>query len=114
MRYSDEMWEELWERTLGQLERHRIAMATLRREFPADPLGRRIVPELARRWRGTARLHLWLHAVHAVFWIRISFDIPTTAGTPWRLANTMALVSLLIVFGCAGFRRYLLPLERLL
>jgi hypothetical protein len=52
--------------------------------------------------------------VHAVFWIRISFDIPTTAGTPWRLANTMAVFSLLVVLGCVAFRRYLHPLERLL
>ena len=114
MRYSDEMWEELWERTLGQLERHRIAMATLRREFPDDPLGRRIVPELARRWRGTAKLHLWLHLIHALFWARISFDIPPTAGIPWQLANSMALISVAVVLFCVGFRRYLYPLERLL
>ena len=113
MRYSDEMWEELWERTLGQVERHRIAMATLRREFPDDPLGRRIVPELAYRWRGTARLHLWLHALHALFWGRISFDIPATAVTEWRLANTMTLISVVVVLGCISFRRYLEPLERL-
>ena len=113
MRYDDHTWEELWERTLGQLERHRIAMALLRREFPDDPLGRRILPELARRWRMTARVHLWLHAVHAVFWARISFDIPPTAGTPWRLANTMSLSSLAVVLGCIAFRRYLHPIERL-
>lgn len=113
MRYDDRMWEELWERTLGQLERHRIAMATLRREFPPDPLGRRIVPELAYRWRGTAKVHLWIHTIHAVFWGRISFDIPATAGTPWVLANTMALISLVIVLSCIAFRRYLFPLARL-
>lgn len=113
MRYDDRMWEELWERTLGQLERHRIAMATLRREFPPDPLGRRIVPELAHRWRGTAKVHLWVHATLAIFWGRISFDIPPTAGTPWALANTMSLLSITIALGCVAFRRYLFPLARL-
>ncbi|MFP4310805.1 MAG: hypothetical protein ACLFS9_02335 [Nitriliruptoraceae bacterium] len=113
MRWDDRMWEELWERTLGQPERHRLAMATLRREFPDDPLGRRVVPELARRWRSTARLHLWLHTVLGLFWLRVSFDIPTVSGTPWRLANALALTSLAIALGCSALRRYLHPLERL-
>jgi len=114
VRWDDRMWEELWERTLGQPERHRLAMATLRREFPGDPLGRRVVPELARRWRGTTKVHLWLHAILGLFWLRVSFDIPTVSGTPWYLANTLSLVSLTIAVGCWLFRRYLHPLERLL
>lgn len=113
MRWDDRMWEELRERTLGHAERHRLAMATLGREFPGEAFGRRIVPELTRRWRGTAKVHLWLHLILGLFWLRVSFDIPPISGTPWCLANTMSMLSLAIAGGCVFFRRYLHPLERL-
>ena len=110
MRFTDREWEELWERTLGQIERHRLAMSLLRREGPDDVLGRRVVPELARRWRLTALFHIVGHALHAMFWWLISLGFSPLDGTSWQLANGMTLMSLAVIAFCIGFRRYLRPI----
>ena len=109
MRFDDRDWEELWERTLGHIERHRLAMALLRREVPEDVLGRRVVPELARRWRLTAMLHIIGHTLHGTFWLLISLALSPLDGTSWQLANGMTLMSLSVIAFCIAFRRYLRP-----
>ncbi len=113
MRFDDREWEELWERTLGQIERHRLAMSLLRREVPDDILGRRVVPELARRWRLSAMLHIIGHTLHATFWFLISLSLSPLSGTSWQLANGMTLMSLAVIAFCIGFRRYLHPVAAL-
>ncbi len=109
MRFNDREWEELWERTLGQIDRHRLAMSLLRREVPDDVLGRRVVPELARRWRWTALLHIVGHTLHAMFWWMISLDLSPLSSPSWQLANAMTLMSLSVIVFCVAFRRYLRP-----
>jgi hypothetical protein len=113
MRYDDETWEELWERTLGHVDRHRFAVSVMRREVPDDPLGRRVVPELARRWRRTARNHLIGHVLWVLFWGSIAQAASPVQGEAWTVANGMAIFSTLVIAMLMGLRRYLEPVSRL-
>lgn len=112
MRFDDRTWDELWERTLDRIERHRIARATLRREVPEDRLGRRLVPELARRWRRKARNQALFHLVWVLFWGSIMLAADGSATPAWTVSRMMAIFSALVIAGCLEFRRYLFPVTR--
>lgn len=103
--WDDEMWEELWERTLGQVDRHRFALAVARREVPDDALARRVVPELARRWRTQCLVYTAVWGTFAWFWLMVGLaeiDVRGEAVTalPWLCAAIGAVITL----GSLAFR----------
>lgn len=88
--WTDEMWDEMWERTLSQVQRHRLAVAVLRLEIPPDVLGRRIVPELARRWRRSCVAYAVGYGLFATFWLVIGVAVVLEGGavvTPWWMGG---------------------------
>lgn len=111
MIWDDELWEEVWDRTLDGVERHHVAISTWRRELPSDPLHRRLVPELARRWRRTARNHFAGHLLWVLFWGAIALSAEP-GGPADRVGTGMALFSLLVLATCVAVRRYLWPVTR--
>lgn len=102
--WTDRMWEQVWERTVGQVERHRLAMALLRREQPQDRLALRLLPELARRWRRTALSYAVGWGLFATFWLVIGYAAESgpegaVVVTPWwmgMLGIAVATVALTI------------------
>lgn len=106
---NDEMWEELWERTLDRVDRYRISRTTWRREFPLDPLEKRLVPELARRWRRSARNHAIGHMLWLAFWGSIAVAADPAEGPAEQLGAAMATFSLLVIVSMVMIRRYLAP-----
>jgi hypothetical protein len=112
VRYDDRTWFELWDRTLDQIERRRIATAALKREIPEDRLGRRLVPELARRWRRSARNQALFHLWWVLFWGSIMVAADGGGSPAGTLARNMALFSGAIILLCVEFRRYLFPITR--
>lgn len=112
MGLSDRDWDEVWERTLDRVERHRITRSTWRRELPADALERRLVPELARRLRRSARRQAIFHLVWIVFWGAIAVAADPADGPAESLAVGMGSFSLLVLAGCLAVRRYLEPVTR--
>ena len=109
-RWDDELWDAVWERDLGVVERHDIAMATWRRRPAADPFERQVARELARRWRRRARALALLYALWTTFWAAIAYR-------DWRLDEMLesnlppgaALVGVLAVAGCGLAHRHLRP-----
>lgn len=112
MALDDEMWEELWERTLDAVERHRIALTTLRREFPLDPLEKRLVPELARRWRRSARNHAIGHLIWLAFFLSISLSADASQPSAEMFGNAMACFSAVVVSTMTAAHRWLAPVTR--
>jgi hypothetical protein len=109
MMWTDELWDEVWEGTLDSVERQRIARATWARELPDDPLHRRMVPELARRWSRSARNHILFHLLWVVFWGAIARAADPVDGQAVALASAMALFSGVVIVLCVAVRRYLQP-----
>jgi hypothetical protein len=108
---DDELWEEIWERTLDAVERHRIARTTMLRGFPLDPLEKRLVPELARRWRRSARNHAIGHLIWFTFFsaIALSADASQPAET---FGTAMASFSAFVVSTMLAARFWLAPVTR--
>jgi hypothetical protein len=111
VQWSDDLWDEVWDRTLSSVERNRIARAALARELPHDALERRLVPELARRWRRSARNHAIAHLALLTFWALLWGTDPT----PVRDSDLSTFVFAVGGFNAAViavavvFRRYLVP-----
>jgi hypothetical protein len=109
VRLDDDLWQVVWEQTLSNIERHRIARSTIRREEPDDALERRLVPELARRWRRTAGSHVFGHVCLLLFWALVAYggrggprgEVPFLVG--------MSLFSGTVIGIAALFRGYLAP-----
>lgn len=104
--WTDRTWDQVWERTLGRVDRHRLAMALLRREQPDDRLALRVLPELARRWRRTALVYVFGWGLFTTFWLVIGYaaesgpdGVPVV--TPWwmgMLGLTVISIALAIRF----------------
>jgi hypothetical protein len=109
---DDELWEEVWERTLDPLERHRIVRTTLRRRFPLDPLEKRLVPELARRWRRSARNHAVGHLIWLAFFLSIALSADSTQPSAEAFGTAMASFSGLVVSVMMAARVWLAPVTR--
>ncbi len=105
---DDELWEEIWERTLYAVERHRIARTTMLRAFPLDPLEKRLVPELARRWRRTARNHAIGHMIWFAFFAAIALSADASAPSE-TFGTAMASFSALVVSTMVAARTWLAP-----
>lgn len=108
--WTDRMWEDVWERTIGQVDRHRLAMALLRREQPQDRLALRLLPELARRWRRACALYASGWGIFATFWIVVGVAAETGPDaapvvTPWwmgMLGLAVVAVALALRFWIRG------------
>ena len=105
--YDDEVWDQLWEREFDHLDRYRYGRAVWRAELPEDVLGRRVVPELARRWRRRAVVYAVAWAVFTVFWVAIGVDTVVRYGAegsrlPWQLATLGSTV----IGGCLAARAW--------
>lgn len=112
--WTDELWEEVWERTLGHVERHHIARDVWRRQLPDDLLHRRVAPELARRWRRTARNLAILYGLWSLFWGAIAVTATPQEGDPAaHLPIVLTVLGFLAVGGCAAVRRRVAPIARL-
>jgi hypothetical protein len=111
--WTDELWEEVWERTLDQVERHHIARDVWFRRLPDDLFHRRIAPELARRWRRAARNQAVLCALWVLFWGTIARGAHPDAAAAAGLSTAMVLFGGLVLLACFGVRRRVAPLARL-
>jgi hypothetical protein len=121
--WTDRMWEDLWERTLGQSDRHRFAMAVLRREVPRDALARRVVPELARRWRTRCNVYIAVWGLFVGFWTMVLLaefrlleenlaageaDAAVSGLPPWMIASGLVVVGATVLA-----RRWFAPVAAL-
>jgi hypothetical protein len=101
--WTERMWDDVWERTLGPVDRHRLAQALLRREQPQDRLALRVLPELARRWRRACTLYALGWGAFATFWVVIGVAAesgPEGAAvvTPWWMGMLgLAVVAVALV-----------------
>ncbi len=111
--WTDELWEQIWERLLDQIERHSIAMDVWARRLPHDPLHRAIAPELARRWRRTARNFILLYGTWSLFWGLIAAAVLDTGGIARSLSLSMVTVGAAAILICLLVRRRVAPLARL-
>lgn len=109
MALSDREWDEVWDQTLDRVERYRITRSVWRRELPQDHLERRLVPELARRIRRSARRQALFHLVWVTFWGAIAMAADPAAGPAEAVSLGMASLSAVILLGCLAVRRYLAP-----
>lgn len=103
--FDDEAWRRLWEREFDHLDRYRYGRAVWRGELPEDVLGRRVVPELARRWRGRALVYATAWTVFSLFWLAIGVDTVLRHGAegsrlPWQVGG----LGLLVVAGFLAAR----------
>ncbi|MCC5947644.1 MAG: hypothetical protein JJT89_04235 [Nitriliruptoraceae bacterium] len=112
MALSDREWDDVWERTLDRVERHRITRTMWRRELPQDRLERRLVPELARRVRRSALRQALFHVLWIIFWGSIARAADPASGPAEAISIGMASFSVLVVLGCLATRRYLAPVVR--
>ena len=111
--WDDEMWEELWERTLSQVERHRLAVAVLRREVPGDALARRVVPELARQWRRRCVTLAIVWGLFAGFWVMTGVsEIRVRGESLTALPWWMATIGAAVVVSSLLFRHHVAPVAR--
>lgn len=112
--WDDELWDQVWERTLGPIERHSIAMHVVRRRLPEDLFESRICAELARRWRRTSRNLALLYAIWTLFWGMLAVHDATSDGALESLLTpTNAAVGMLAIGVCLAFRAYVRPVADL-
>ena len=109
---DDELWEEIWERTLDAVERHRISRTTMLREFPLDPLEKRLVPELARRWRRSARNHAIGHLIWFTFFSAIALSADASQPAAETFGTSMASFSAVVLSTLVAARLWLAPETR--
>ncbi len=105
--FDDEAWDRLWEREFDHLDRYRYGRSVWLAELPEDVLGRRVVPELARRWRRRAVVYAVAWAAFTLFWLAIGIDTVARYGgegsrLPWQLATVGATV----IGGCLAARAW--------
>lgn len=104
--FGDRGWEQLWERTLDQVDRHRYGLHVWRGELPDDPLGRRVVPELARRWRRRAAVYAAGWLAFALFWLGVATAAVDASGAPTTLVPWSCTATGMVVVGaCLAARR---------
>lgn len=100
--FDDLSWLRLWEVQFDHIDRYRHGRAVWRGELPEDALGRRVVPELARRWRRRALVYAAAWAAFTLFWVAVGIDGVVRVGgagasrLPWQLGACGATV----VAGC--------------
>lgn len=110
---DDRIWDRVWERMLGPVERHGIAVAVWRRRIPTDLFDARVAGELARRWRRRALNLAVVYALWTLFWGAIALSDWRTDGD-WEssLSPVLTWLGLLAVACCFGVRRRLAAYAR--
>ncbi|HVM20613.1 MAG TPA: hypothetical protein VM307_11695 [Egibacteraceae bacterium] len=103
--WDDSLWDQIWERTLSQVERHTIAATVLRGRAAATVFEWRIAQELARRWARGALVKGAVYLLWTLFWGAIAVHTiglrgPAAAALPL----TCAAVGAIAVLACLGFR----------
>lgn len=103
--WDDHTWDQIWERTLNQAERHHIAMSVLRRRLPSTPLEQRVARELARRWGRRAVTLSVVYALWTLFWGGIGWTgVRLHGAAEAAVAIGCTAVGALAVIACLGFR----------
>lgn len=104
--WDDEQWEEVWERGLGQVERHALAVDLLRgRTGGHDLFRQRIIAELARRWRRQARNLMVLWGLWCLFWGRMLVeDVRLHHEVTSASVLSMLVVGAVVLGGCMALR----------
>ncbi len=116
--WDDRLWDEVWERQLGHVQRHTIAMEVFwRRRLPGDDLfSARVGAELARRWRRSARNFAIGYALWTLFWGALAYHMfvaeRAAEPNPTLIAPVMAGLGLVAIGVCFGVRRRLAALAR--
>lgn len=106
--WDDELWEQVWERTLNPIERHRIASHLWHRRVPDDPLELRVVAELRHRWRRRARNLAVLYGLWSLFWGLLAVsDLRADLAFRSLLTPTCTLIGVLAVAACFAVRHRL-------
>lgn len=104
------LFERVWERKLGHVERHYLAMDVWHRRLPEDRFHRRIAVLLARRWRRMARNYaigygLWA----ALWWVLMAPSSNPEVGPPSTLPMWLALAGLVAMVGALYVRWRVAP-----
>lgn len=105
LEWDDELWDQVWERTLDPLERRNIALHLWRQQTPDDLFEARIAAELAKRWRRRAVVLATVYALWTLFWGGIAWN-------DWRadhafmslLPVVCTAVGVFAVLSCFGAR----------
>lgn len=106
--WDDRLWEQVWDRTLNPMERHRIARHLWHRRVPDDPLERTVVAELRHRWRRRARNLAILYGLWTLFWGLLALsDVRTDLAFRSLLTPGCTLVGVLAVGACFAVRHRL-------
>lgn len=110
-RMDDSLWDEVWERSMGHIERHNVALSVFRHEPPEDPFAMRIGFELAHRWRARARNLGVVYGLWTIFWAVMAYAgsdrvRPPGPGVPIGLA-TVGVVAVIL---CLAFHYWMRPI----
>lgn len=105
LEWDDALWEQVWERTLNPIERHRIVVHLWRRRVPDDLLELRLVAELRHRWRRRARNLAVLYSLWTLFWGLLAIsDLRADLAFKSPLTPTCTLVGVAAVAACIAVR----------
>lgn len=107
---DDRVWDRVWERMLGPVERHEIAVSLWRRRPTREVFEARIAVELARRWRRQIRNLMVLYGLWCLFWGSLSFsDWRADAAFSTPLPPSLTTAGMLAIAACVAAHRRLRP-----
>ena len=110
-RMDDTLWDEVWERNLGHVERHNVALSVWRRQAPEDPFAVLVGWELAHRWRARARNLAVLYGLWAVFWALMAYAGRAEVEPPGvGMPLTVTAFGVIGVALCLAFRARMRPI----
>jgi hypothetical protein len=102
------LWDRVWERMLGPVERHSVAVAVWRRRLPEEPFEAVVAVELARRWRMQAVKLALVYGLWTLFWGALAWsDWRADDSIEIALCPACTVVGLVAVTACFAVRRYL-------
>lgn len=106
--WDDVLWDDVWERVLGPVERHTIGLDVCRARLSDDRFEAQVGIELARRWRRRARNLATVYSCWVVFWSLIAWnDLQLRGSFTSYLSPVNAAVGLVAVSLCLLARRRL-------
>lgn len=112
-RWDDRSWEQVWDRMLGPVQRYHFAMALWRQEIPDEPFDRRVVVELARRWRRRAITLIVLWGLWIAYWtVLVRAEITLRSADSVGFPLSMVLLGATAVAFCLHARRRFEPVAR--
>ncbi len=109
-RMDDRLWDDVWERTLGHVERHHIARSVWSRAEPSDTFVAILGFELAHRWRARARNLAVVYGLWCLFWGAIAaVATGDPGGDVGLLPVVLTLVGVVAIGACCAVRARLRP-----